>query len=60
MFSKKARATDCAEYGWLKAMKCAILENRLTMVRMTDLPPTRRKPSTKSMAMDMLRHGQRL
>ena len=51
MPSKKARATDEAVYGWLRAMKCAYFEKRSTTVRMTDFPPTLGRPSTKSIEM---------
>lgn len=37
--------------GMCKGVKCAYLETRSTTVRMTDLPPTFRSPSTKSMEM---------
>ena len=51
MPSKKARATDEAVYGWLRAMKCAYFEKWSTTVRMTDIPPTLGRPSTKSIEM---------
>jgi hypothetical protein len=43
--------TDDAVYGWPSAMKCAYLEKRSTTVRITDLPPTLRSHSMKSMEM---------
>jgi hypothetical protein len=46
--SKKAFATDAAEYGCPKAIKCPYLENRSTIVRTIDLPPTFGNPSIKS------------
>jgi hypothetical protein len=49
MLSKNAWATDTAMYGWPSGMKWAYLENLFTTVMTTDLPPTREKPSTKSM-----------
>lgn len=45
---KKALANDEAVYGWLSVMKCAYLESRSTTVRITLLPCTFGKPSTKS------------
>jgi hypothetical protein len=51
MPSKNMRATEAAEYGWLRAMKCAYLEKRSTMVKITDFPWTLGRPSVKSMEM---------
>jgi len=53
ILSKKALATEFAEYGWLRGMKWAYLEKWSTMVRVTDLPATFRRPSTKSIAISL-------
>jgi hypothetical protein len=53
MESKKALATDAAEYGWPRGIKYVDLENRSTTMRITDLPPILGNPSTKSIAMSL-------
>jgi hypothetical protein len=35
---KNAAATEVAEYGWPRAMKCAYLDRRSITVKITDLP----------------------
>jgi hypothetical protein len=51
MVSKNALANVIAEYGWSRAMKWAYFKNQSTTVRMTELPSTLGKPSTKSSTM---------
>jgi hypothetical protein len=46
--SKKALATEAAEYGCPSAMKWLYFENRSTTVSTTDLPPTFGNLSIKS------------
>jgi hypothetical protein len=51
MESKKSRETDVVVYGWPSVMKWAYFDRRSTTVSMMDLPLTRGRPSTKSLAM---------
>lgn len=44
-----ARATETTMSGWLRAMECAYLEKRSTMVRMLDFPYTLGRTPMKSM-----------
>jgi hypothetical protein len=53
ILSKKALATEEAEYGWLKGMKWANFEKRSTTIKMTDLPPTLVNPSMKSIVVSL-------
>jgi hypothetical protein len=51
MVSKKALVTVVAEYEWPRVRKWVYLENWPATIRITDLPPTLGKPSTKLSAM---------
>ena len=51
MSAKNAWVTDSAEYGCAKGIKWQYLLNLFTTVRITDLPRTRGRASTKSRAM---------